>query len=119
MHICLQTLPYVYGEALTLKTLAVRVPEETEREIQEVAEHEKLDKATAVRALLQRGIDDWRRETALGLLRDGKVTFARAAELARLSLWEFADLVKVSGVEWVRFEPGDVEREAEEAKEPI
>ena len=40
---------------MTLKTLAVRVPEETEREIREMAEHEKLDKATAVRALLQRG----------------------------------------------------------------
>ena len=99
-----------------MKTLAVRVPEETERDIREVAEHERLDKATAVRALLQRGIDDWRRETALGLLREGKVTFARAAELARLSLWEFADLVKASGVEWVSFEPRDFEREAEEAK---
>ncbi len=98
---------------MALKTLAVRVPEETEREIREVAEREGLDKATAVRALLRRGIDDWRRETALGLLREGKVTFATAAELARLSLWEFADLVKVSGVEWVRFEPGDIEREEE------
>lgn len=111
----MQTLPYVYGEALTLKTLAVRVPEETEREIREMAEREKLDKATAVRALLQRGIDDWRRETALELLREGKVTFAKAAEMARLSLWEFADLVKVSGVEWVRYAPGEVEREADEA----
>ncbi|MGB9854634.1 MAG: hypothetical protein ACPLRY_07535 [Candidatus Bathyarchaeales archaeon] len=33
-------------------------------------------------------------EEALLLLRDGKVTFAKAAEVAKLSLLEFADLVK-------------------------
>ena len=43
------------------------------------------------------------------------MTFARAAELARLSLWEFADLVKASGVEWVRYAPSEAEREAVEA----
>ena len=100
---------------LMMKRLAVRVPEETVMEIQEMAEHEKLDKATAVRALLLRGIDDWKKETALKLLQEGKVTFTKAAEMARLSLWEFSDLVKGSSVNWVRYTPGEVEREAVEA----
>jgi hypothetical protein len=34
---------------LTLKALAVRIPEEIERDILEMAEREKLDKATAKR----------------------------------------------------------------------
>jgi predicted HTH domain antitoxin len=49
------------------------------------------------------------------LLRDGKVTFAKAAEVAKLSLWEFADLVKQCNVEWVRFTPEEIEREFKEA----
>lgn len=101
--------------ALTLKPLAVRIPEEIEKEILELAEREKLDKATIVRNLLEMGIDEWRKQTALDLLRDGKVTFAKAAEMAKLSLWEFADLVKQRNVEWVRYTPEEIEKELKEA----
>lgn len=100
---------------MTLKPLAVRVPEEIEKEILEVAEREKLDKATVVRTLLEMGIVEWRKQTALDLLREGKVTFAKAAEVAKLSLWEFADLVKQRNVEWVRYAPEEIEREIKEA----
>jgi len=100
---------------LTLKPLAVRIPAEIEKEILEMVEHEKLDKATVVRTLIEMGIVEWRKQTALELLRDGKVTFAKAAEMARLSLWELADLVKQRNVEWVRYTPEEVEREIKEA----
>ncbi len=101
--------------ALTLKPLAVRIPKEIEKEILEVAEREKLDKATVVRTLLEMGIEEWRKQTALELLRDGKVTFAKAAEMAKLSLWEFADLVKQRNVEWVRYTSQEIEKEIKEA----
>jgi len=100
---------------LTLKPLAVRIPEEIEKEIQEMIEREGLDKATAVRTLLELGIGEWRKQTALELLRDGKVTFAKAAEIAKLSLWEFADLVKQRNIEWVRYRPEEIEKEFKES----
>jgi predicted HTH domain antitoxin len=100
---------------LTLKPLAVRIPEEIEKEIQEVIKREGLDKATAVRTLLELGIGEWRKQTALELLRNGKVTFAKAAEIAKLSLWEFADLIKHRNIEWVRYTPEEIEREFKEA----
>jgi predicted HTH domain antitoxin len=100
---------------LTLKPLAVRVPEELDQEISEIIKNEKLDKATVVRDLLERGIAEWRKQTALDLLGKGKVTFAEAADVAKLSLWEFADLLKQQNVEWVRFEPQEIEKEFEEA----
>jgi len=100
---------------LTLKPLAVRIPKEIEKEILEVVEREKLDKATVVRTLLEMGIVEWRKQTALELLRDGKVTFAKAAEMAKLSLWEFADLVKQRNIEWVRYTPEEIEKEIKEA----
>ena len=100
---------------MTLKPLAVRIPEEIEKEILELVERAKLDKATVVRNLLELGIAEWRKQMALELLRDGKATFARAAEMARLSLWEFADLVKQRNVEWVRFTAEEIEKEFREA----
>ena len=100
---------------LTLKPLAVRVPAELEKEILEIIKKEKLDKATVVRNLLETGIMEWRKQTAIELLQKGKATFAKAADIAKLSLWEFADLVKQRNIEWVRYEPEDVEKEFREA----
>jgi len=96
---------------LTLKPLAVRVPAELEREILEIIKTEKIDKATVVRNLLEIGITEWRKQTALDLLQKGKTTFAKAADIAQLSLWEFADLVKQHNIEWVRYTPEDVEKD--------
>jgi predicted HTH domain antitoxin len=101
--------------ALTLKPLAVRIPKELEKELLEIIEQEKLDKATVVRSLLEIGIVEWRKQTALEFLREGKVTFAKAAQMAKLSLWEFADLVKQRNVEWVRYTPEEIEKELREA----
>ena len=114
-YLCMRLVSFVYGELLTLKPLAVRIPEEIEKEIQEVIRREGLDKATAVRTLLELGIREWRKQTALELLRDGKVTFAEAAEIAKLSLWEFADLVKQRNIEWVRYTPEEIDKEFKEA----
>lgn len=100
---------------MALKPLAVRVPAELEKEILEIIKKEKLDKATVVRNLLETGITEWRKKTALELLQQGKTTFAKAADVAKVSLWEFADLVKQSNVEWVRFAPEDVEKDFKEA----
>ena len=101
--------------ALTLKPLAVRIPKELEKELLEIIEQEKLDKATVVRSLLEIGIVEWRKQTALEFLREGKATFAKAAQMAKLSLWEFADLVKQRNVEWVRYAPEEIEKELRQA----
>lgn len=99
MHAC--GIICIRCNPLKLKPLTVRIPEKLEKEILEASKHMKLDKATVVRTLLKMGIKEWRKQTALELLRNGKVTFAKAAEIAKLSLWELADLVKQRNVEWV------------------
>lgn len=96
---------------MTLKPLAVRVPAELDKEISEITKKEKLDKATVVRNLLETGITEWRKQTAIELLSKGKVTFAQAADIAKLSLWELADLLKKNNVEWIRLDPEELEQE--------
>jgi len=111
----MQMVSIVNGDVLTLKPLAVRVPAELDEEISIIIKKEKLDKATVVRNLLETGITEWRKQTALDLLGKGKATFAEAAEIAKLSLWEFADLAKQCNIEWVRFEPEEVDQEFKSA----
>lgn len=98
------------------KPLGARVPEEIEQHLAEFMMLEGVDKSTAVRKILERGISEWRRERALKLLGEGKVTFARAAELADVSLWELAELVRERKVEWVHLTPREIEREFKLAK---
>ena len=54
-------------------------------------------------------------QEALEFLQKGKVTFAKAAEMAGVSLWEFADLVKHSNIEWVKYKLEEVEKEIQKA----
>ena len=98
------------------KPLGARVPEEIERHLAAFMEVEGVDKSTAVRKILERGISEWRKERALKLLSQGKVTFARAAELAGVSLWEVSELVRERKVEWVHITPQEIEREFKLAK---
>lgn len=78
-------------------TISARVPDDLETYLEE----EQLDRSTAVRRLLAEGLEEWRKERALHMLRAGDVSFTRAAELAELSVWDFAQLAKEHDVTWV------------------
>ena len=105
---------------MTLRPLATRVPKELEKEIHDVMDFLNVEKAQAVRMILEIGISEWRKKTALELLRDGKVTFTKAARLAKLDLWELADLIRDRRVKWVRASVRELEEEAKKAsKAPI
>jgi predicted HTH domain antitoxin len=100
---------------MTLRPLATRVPREIEQEIRTVTDYMDVEKAQAVRIILEIGISEWRKKTALDLLRDGKVTFAKAAKFAKLDLWEFADIVKDRKIEWVKIPTGELDEEVSKA----
>lgn len=99
---------------MTQKPIATRIPEELEREIREVMLLEKTDKATAVRKILEIGIDEWRKRYALSLLQEGKVSFNKAAQITKLSVWDFAELLRQRRVEWIKYTPEEIKREFEE-----
>jgi predicted HTH domain antitoxin len=100
---------------MTLRPLSTRVPSEIEREIREITEYLKVEKAQAVRMILEIGITEWRRKTALELLRDGKVTFAKAAKLAKVDVWDLADAVRDRKIEWVNIPVGELQEEVKRA----
>ena len=82
-------------------TISARVPDDLEEELERFLEEEQLDRSTAIRKLLAEGLEDWRREQALQKLDAGEITFTRAADLADMSVWDFAQLAKERNVTWV------------------
>jgi len=93
-------------------TISARVPDELEAELDAYLDDENLDRSTAVRKLLSEGLAEWRRERALERLASGSVTFSRAAELAGMSVWDFAQLAEEHDVTWVDDEHVDADLEA-------
>lgn len=85
-----------------MTTLSARIPNSLEDELNQFMEDEKLDKSTAVRKLLSEGIEEWKKEKALEKLENGEVTFQKAAEIADMDTWSFADLVKKRKITWVK-----------------
>jgi len=73
------------------KTLTTRLPDEMAKQIEEIAEIEKLDKSSVIRRLLDKSIIQWKEEFALKLYQDGEVSLGRAAEISSLSIWEFLE----------------------------
>jgi len=86
---------------VTELTVSARIPRDMERDVEQLMREEHLEKSAAIRKLLHMGLDRYRQERALRLLAEGKVTLSRAAEIARISLWEFADLVRARKIAWV------------------
>lgn len=82
-------------------TISARVPDALEDDLEAFIEAENLDRSTAVRKLLAEGLDDWKQERALELLEEGEVTLSRGAQLADLSVWDFAALARDRDVVWV------------------
>lgn len=93
-------------------TISARVPDELEAELEAYLEDENLDRSTAVRKLLAEGLQEWRRDRALEQLAAGRITFSKAAELAGMSVWDFAQLAKERDITWVSGEHLDDDLEA-------
>jgi len=93
-------------------TISARVPEELEAELNAYLESENLDRSTAVRKLLSEGLAAWRQEQALARLEEGSITFSKAAELAGMSVWDFAQLAEEHDITWVGGDHLDEDLEA-------
>lgn len=99
-----------------MTTVSVRVSDKVKQEIEKFAKDEKLEQTSeAARKLLAIGIEEWKKEKALDLLEKGKVTFLKAAEIAELNVWEFSELVKDSGMVWMK----DIEAVKEDIKRAL
>ena len=93
-------------------SISVRVPDELETELDAYLEDENLDRSTAVRKLLSGGLEEWRRERALDQLTAGTISFSKAAEMAGMSVWDFAQLAKERDITWVADDHLDADLEA-------
>jgi len=71
--------------------ITAQVKDRTLRGLKDYMEVSGLDRSSAIRRLLERGIRDWKLELAVDEYRDGKVSLMKASEKAGITVWEFLD----------------------------
>jgi len=80
------------------KVISVRPTEEMARKIERLIRIEKAERSALIRRILDIGVKEELKKHALDLFRDKKVSLAKAAEIADVSVREMMDLIKEKGV---------------------
>ena len=78
--------------------VGTRLPETIVRDLETIEETEQSDRSTTVRKLLYRAIQDWKLDHYARLYGDSKLTLARAAREAGVSLWEMMDYTRTKKI---------------------
>jgi predicted HTH domain antitoxin len=78
--------------------VGTRLPDAVVRDLEAIEQVEQADRSTTVRKLLSRAIQDWKLDHYSHLYGSGKLTLARAAREAGVSLWEMMDYVKTKKI---------------------
>jgi predicted HTH domain antitoxin len=76
------------------QAVASRLPLELLKDLEMIEAQEQADRSTVVRKLLKKAVGDWKREHYAQLYGEGKISLARAAREASVSLWEMMDYVR-------------------------
>ena len=101
VYICLHLIQCI--QVINMATISVRVSDKTKDEIKRYAENEKLEQTSeAARKLLAIGLEGLKKKMALELIKEGKITFLKGAEIAEMNVWDFSDLVRDEGIVWIK-----------------
>ncbi len=81
--------------------ITTRVPKELEQELEAYMKVEHVERSAALRRLLYAALQAWREERALSLVREGKVSVSKGAEIAGMDIWSFFDKIRERKIVWV------------------
>lgn len=81
-----------------MEVITIRIDEEHFRDLQEIEKQEKADRAAVTRKLLAAAIHEWKVNHALSLLREGKITYRKAAQFIGCTYAELLGLIEKRGI---------------------
>jgi predicted HTH domain antitoxin len=99
-----------------------RLPMDLVADLDFIEKTEQSDRSTTVRKLLKKAVGDWKMEYFARQYGDGRLTLARAASDAGVSLWEMLDYVRQRKVS-AQYDLSDLEHdfavvEARQSRKP-
>jgi hypothetical protein len=90
--------------------VGTRLSEQVVRDLEMIEQEEQADRSTTVRKLLYKAIGSWKLDHYGRLYGAGRVTLARAAREAGVSIWEMVEYVRAHKIA-AQYDPEDLERD--------
>ena len=90
--------------------VGTRLPEDLVKDLETIEGVEQADRSTTLRKLLYKAVKDWKMEHYARLYGERKISLARAAKNAGVSLWEMMDYARSRRVP-AQYDVEDFERE--------
>ncbi len=87
-----------------MPVISARIAKDLEKDIQEFVAEEELERSVAIRKLLSIAVKEWKKEKAVKKLAEGKISFLKAAGIAGMNVWDFAELIKDRKITWIKDE---------------
>ncbi|MBI2598124.1 MAG: UPF0175 family protein [Candidatus Diapherotrites archaeon] len=78
--------------------ISARFEKEDTKKIEDVAKEEKTDKTSVLKKMVSMGLKQYQLEKAIKQYQEGKMSTAKAAEMAGISLWEMMDKLKEKNI---------------------
>ena len=75
--------------------IATRVDRRLYSRIEKIQDDIQADRSETIRRLIEEGAKHYELDKAMRLLRDGKVTVSKAAEIAGLSIWDIVETMRI------------------------
>lgn len=95
-----------------------RLSQELVADLEFIEQEEQSDRSTTVRKLLSRAVAVWKRDHFARQYGEGKMTLARAAQDAGVSLWEMMDYVRERKVP-AQYDLADLEHDLAEVERTV
>ena len=93
-----------------MAVITTRISDKMLRDVEQVEKTEHTDRAEAVRKLLATALKEWKIKRAVELLREHKISYRKASELAELSYMEMWDMAAKHGVD-IGLDPEEAKRD--------
>ena len=97
---------------MSLEAVTARLPRDMLKEVERLAQKEKVDRSELIRRLLDFALQQKRIEEAVRAYQEGKVTLWKAAEMAGISLREMMELARTKKIP-VSYTLDDLRRDIE------
>jgi len=97
---------------VSLEAVTTRLPRDMLREVERLAQNEKVDRSELIRRLLDFALQQKRIDEAVRAYQEGKVTLWKAAEVAGISLRKMMELVRIKKIT-VSYTLDDLRRDIE------
>lgn len=87
-----------------MTVISMKISEELKEGIAELMKDEGLEEGVALRKLLTIAISEWKKERALKMLTEGRISYLKAVENAGMNVWDFAEFLREKKIVWMKEE---------------